>query len=371
MSSRLFSVLAVLAAVIFLTPTGGVLAAEAWQAEYDELVVKAKKEGEVVVYGGTGRERRRVRVEPFQKKYGIKVSYVAGRSSQLIEKIRAEHGAGVFEGDVYFGRPPDVRRLKNEGILTPLKPLLFLPEVTDTSKFFKNKHWYTDPEQKYGMITAAYQSNVISFNTKRVNTDSFESMWDLLKPKFKGRIVINDPEPGGGANGVLVWMYVSQKMGPKFIRRLLTEAEPSFQQDCRQAVDLLAKGVYDISLFCYSNVRRAKKQGLPVGNLVKAVKEGAILAMGGSNEVMVLKRPPHPNAQKLYVNWWFSKEGQIAFQELDRDYQSIRNDIPIDPVPEERRRRSGVDYVYPDGNTKGAQMAKEVNELWWKIRRGK
>ena len=83
-------------------------------------------------------------------------------------------------------------------------------------------------------------------------------------------------------------MYVSQKMGPKYIRRLLTEMEPIFQDECRQAVDLLAKGVYDIGLFCYSNVRRAQKQGLPVANLVKVVKEGSILAMGGSNAAMVL-----------------------------------------------------------------------------------
>ena len=371
MASRFFRSLVLFAGMGLIAPPWGALAAEAWKAEYDELVAKAKKEGEVVIYGGTGRERRRVRTEPFQKKYGIKVSYVAGRSSELIEKLRAERRAGVFEGDVYFGRPPDVRRLKREGILTPLKPLLFLPEVTDTSKFFKGRHWYTDPEQKYGMITAAYQSNVISFNTKSVKPSSFKSMMDIFDPKFKGRIVINDPEPGGGASGVLVWMYVSDMMGPKYIRRLLTEMKPAFQRDCRQAVDLMAKGVYDIALFCYSSVRRAKKQGLPVGNLRTALKEGAILAMGGSNEVMVLARPRHPNAQKLYVNWWFSKEGQIAFQELDRDYQSIRNDIPIDPVPMERRRRDGVDYIYPDAETKGAQWAADANKLWWSIRRGK
>ncbi|NIO06667.1 MAG: extracellular solute-binding protein [Deltaproteobacteria bacterium] len=370
MLCKFFLALVLFAGIGLIAPSAGPLAAEDWKKEYNELVAKAKQEGEVVVYGGTGRERRRVRTEPFEKKYGIKVSYVAGRGSELIEKLRAERRAGVFEGDIFFGRPPEVRRLKNDGALTPLKPLLFHPEVTDTSKFFQGRHWYPDPEQKYAMITAAYQSNVISFNTKKVKPESFKSMYDLFDPKYRGRIVINDPEPGGGASGVLVWMYVSKKMGPEYIRRLLTETKPAYQRDCRQAVDLMAKGVYDIALFCYSDVRRAERQGLPVGNLVTSLKEGAILAMGGSNVLMALSRAPHPNAQKLYVNWWFSKEGQIAFQELDRDYQSIRNDIPIDPVPEERRRKDGVDYVYPDAETKGAQWAKEANELWWKIRRG-
>ena len=374
MSSRLFSVLVMCATMALAIPPKVSLAAEThgkqpWQAEYDELVAKAKQEGEVVVYAGSGRERRRARTQPFEQKYGIKVSYVAGSTNELIEKIRAEHAAGVFQGDVFFGRPPEIARLLEEKTLAPLKPLLFLPEVTDTSTFFQSKHWYSDPEQKYGMITSAFQSNVISFNTNRVNSDSFNSMWDIFKPEFKGRIVITEPEPGSGANGVLVWMYVSKKMGPNYIRRLLTEMEPTFQQECRQAVDLLAKGAHSIGLFCYSDVRRAQRQGLPAVNRIKPVKEGSVLAMGGSNAVAALARAPHPNAQKLYLNWWFSKEGQIAFQKLDREYQSIRNDIPIDPVPEERRRQPDVDYVFPDAEVKGAQWASEANDLWWKIRK--
>jgi len=196
-------------------------------------------------------------------------------------------------------------------------------------------------------------------------------MWDLLKPKYKGRIAINDIEPGSGANSALIYMYVSQQMGPKYIQRLLTEMEPVFQQDCRQIVDLLAKGVYDFALFCASFTRRATAQGLPVLNWDKPMKEGAFLQMGGSNQIAVLVKPAHPNAQKLYANWWLSREGQKAFQELDRDYQSIRIDLPLDPVPAVRRRRKGTKYVFPDASKEIAQWSREVNELWWKIRRGK
>jgi len=377
MSFRLFlSVLAICVMAAPATPQGGPLAAEMatkanWQAEYEELVAKAKQEGEVVVYGGSGRERRRARTEPFEQKYGIKVSYVGGATNEVVEKIRAEQAAGVFQGDVYFGRPPEIARLLKEKAMAPLKPLLFLPEVTDTSKFYQGKHWYSDPEQLYGQIHSAYQSNVISFNTKRINAERFQSMWDLFKPEFKGRIIITEPEPGSGASGVLVWMYVNKKLGANFIRRLLTETNPTYQPDCRQQVDLLAKGPFDFGLFCFSDMRRGQRQGLPVANRAEPVKEGSVLAMGGSNATAVLARAPHPNAQKLYVNWWFSREGQIAFQKLDREYQSVRNDIPIDPVPEERRRKPDVDYVYPDAEVQGAQWANEANDLWWSIRKTK
>ncbi len=372
MASRLFSVFVMCATVVLITPPGEPLRAqEGSQAEYEQLVAKAKQEGEVVVYSGRGRERRRARTEPFEQKFGIKVSYVSGRSSELVEKIRAERRAGVFEGDIYFGRPPGTARLMREKVLAPLKPLLFLQEVTDTSRFYQGKHWYTDPGDQYAMIFSAYHSGAFSINTRRVASDSITSLWDLLQPKYKGRIVINDPEPGTGANSSLIYMYVNQQMGPKYIQRLLTEMEPVFQRDCRQIVDLLAKGVYDIALFCSSNTRRGTAQGLPVLNWDKSMKEGAFLQMGGSNQIAVLVKPAHPNAQKLYANWWLSREGQKAFQELDRDYQSIRTDLPLDPVPAKRRRRKGTKYIFPDASKDVAQWAREANELWWKIRRGK
>ena len=60
---------------------------------------------------------------------------------------------------------------------------------------------------------------------------------------------------------------------------------------------------------------------------------------------------------------------QIAFQKLDREYQSVRNDIPTDPVPKSRLRKPGVDYVYPDAEVEGAKWANQANALWWKIRK--
>jgi iron(III) transport system substrate-binding protein len=376
MSSRLFSVLLMCATMALAIPPRVSLAAETrakqpWQAEYDELVAKAKQEGEVVVYAGSGRERRRARTQPFEQKYGIKVSYVSGSTNELIEKITAEYGAGVFQGDIFFGRPPDTARLLQARLLSPLKPLLFLPDVIDTSLFFQGRHWYTDPGDQYTMIFAAYAGDLISINTRRLGPDSIPSMLEILKPQYKRRIVIADPEPGGGANGVLIWMYVGKGMGPGYLRRLLTEAQPAFQQDCRQVADLLAKGVYDIALFCYSDVRTAKAQGLPVLNHPGPMKEGALLQMGGSNQIAVLGKPAHPNALRLYANWWLSREGQKAFQELDRDYQSIRTDLPVDPISKERRRREGVDYVFTDASKESPRWAQEVNELWWKIRREK
>ena len=356
---------AVLALLATETPTAVRMA---WAGEYAELVAKAKKEGEVVVYAGSGRERRRARTEPFQKKYGIKVSFVSGRSTEIAGKTRAEYAARVYLGDVWFGSGTRSADLAKEGILAPLEPLLFLPEVTDTSLFLGGKHWWRGVKKGISMINAAYQTNIISYNVKRIKGEEIESAWDLLKPKFKGRIALVEPDPGSGANQVLTWIYQSPQMGPEWIRRLLAEMKPGLFSDGRMATDRLAQGVYDIGMFFYSAARRGAAIGLPIANRTKPFKEGAMLSSGGSNDVAILARPPHPNAQKLYVNWWLSREGQSSFQKLDRDYQSIRNDIPVDAVPVERRRQPGVNYFFPAANTNTPIWAGKVNKLWWNTR---
>jgi hypothetical protein len=49
----------------------------------------------VVVYAGSGRERRRAKTEPFEKKNGIKHLVRSGSTNELSQKIPAEYGAGV------------------------------------------------------------------------------------------------------------------------------------------------------------------------------------------------------------------------------------------------------------------------------------
>jgi len=179
MASRLFSVFVMCATVVLITPPGEPLRAqEGSQAEYKQLVARAKQEGEVVVYSGRGRERRRARTERFEQKFGIKVSYVSGRSSEVIEKIRAERRAGVFEGDIYFGRPPGTARLMREKVLAPLKPLLFLQDVTDTSLFYQGKHWYTDPRDDIQCVCKRclfYQHPAIGHGFDNVYVGPFEA----------------------------------------------------------------------------------------------------------------------------------------------------------------------------------------------------
>ena len=73
----------------------------------------------------------------------------------------------------------------------------------------------------------------------------------------------------------------------------------------------------------------------------QSLKKGEDQPGGGA--FYVLDSPPNPNAQKLFANWFLSREGQIFAQKASGS-QSLRTDIPLDGVNEASIRNPDVDY---------------------------
>ncbi len=65
--------------------------------------------------------------------------------------------------------------------------------------------------------------------------------------------------------------------------------------------------------------------------------------------INIINKAPHPNAAKVFLNWFLSREGQATFQRAEVDAgspsDSLRVDIAKDYIPEPDRRRSGVKYL--------------------------
>lgn len=141
--------------------------------------------------------------------------------------------------------------------------------------------------------------------------------------------------------------YYNPAIGPKFIRRLFSEMGVTIFRSSRQGVDWLAKGRFALCFFCSTQVERAKQQGLPVDSF-GILKEGANLVFGGGT-IGLVNRAPHPNAAKLFINWFLSREGQLAaYQAMvkNRGYasESRRVDIPKDKVLPFKREKN-VKYM--------------------------
>jgi iron(III) transport system substrate-binding protein len=152
--------------------------------------------------------------------------------------------------------------------------------------------------------------------------------------------------------------YYNPKLGPDFIRRLFSEMNMTLFRDERQGTDWLAAGKFEICFFCSAaQIGDAANKGLPVGAF-GPMKEGVGLVTTLASLAVPSGRP-HPNAAKVFINWYLSREGQITLQEglskLGDDLQSLRTDIPVEYIPAGYRRPEGGNYLDLDSRQEWLQ----------------
>ncbi len=319
------------------------------QEEWGKTLAAAKKEGQVNVYiGGWG-----VVLDEgvFQKRFPeIKLVGVALRGGgDIAKRILAERRAGKYLADVSIeGFNSNYNILYAAKVFDPIKPALILPEVADESKWWRGKHSYLDPEGQYVLrFNGVPQTGAAHYNSQQVNPKEFTSFWDFLNPKWKGKIEARDARVPGPGNGALRFFYHNPELGPQFIRRLFSEMEITLFRDFRQGPDWLAAGKFVICFFC-SDIPKARRQGLPVDSF-GAMKEGAGL-VSQYGTIGLANNAPHPNAAKVFINWFLSREGQVTLQRAlaktsDEAPDSLRIDIPKDDVPAENKRMDGMKYL--------------------------
>lgn len=336
-----------------------------WKRAWEKTVNAAKKEGQVNIYMyGYWRV-----FQEFQKKYPkIKVVSVTGSGSQMAGRIMAERRAGKYIADVFSsGANTNFNVLYKGKALQPLKPAFILPEVLDKSRWYERRLPFTDPKAKYIFAFIANPSSAqFYYNTNLFNPKEFKSFWELLDPKLKGEIVSLVPT-NTSFGGAMQFLYRNTELGPEFIKRIFGEMDITFSANSRQMTDWLAKGKFALCMGC-RRVQRAKRQGLPVDDLDTSTwKEGAGLSVSGGT-LSLFNRAPHPNAAKVFVNWFLSQEGQMALQELgnpDDPPNSRRIDIPKDRVSPSNKMVKGrkyLDILRPEWQdmTPIFKLAKEV-----------
>jgi iron(III) transport system substrate-binding protein len=336
-----------------------------WKKDWERTLAEAKKEGQVTIYI----YRYERLLADFRKEYpDINVVSVTGRGNELTNRIMAERRAGKFIADVYSGGTNSLYNTLYKGkALDPIKPLLILPEVTDVTKWWGKEHRYADPEGKYIFSYIGSPSNAqLAYNTHQVKPKEFKSYQDVIHPKWKGKIVSLDPRDTG-LGATMQFYYYSPELGPEFMKKFFGGMDITYAKNFRQMTDWLAQGRFAICMGCKDSMR-AKNQGLPVDDFdTNRWKEGSSFSAGGGS-LSLMNQAPHPNAAKVFLNWFLSRKGQIALQQLgdvDDPANSRRIDIPKDDIPPDNRLQPGVKYfdvVKPEyGDMKPIfDLAKEI-----------
>jgi ABC-type Fe3+ transport system substrate-binding protein len=204
------------------------------------------------------------------------------------------------------------------------------------------------------------------YNSKLVDPKEFHSYWDALTPKWKGKVLLFE-RPGTGSPN-MVRFYYNPQLGPDFVRKLWSEMELVVSQERRQATDWLGTGKFSLCFDC-ADTDMARKQGVPVNEFEHAnLKEAAgEISTSGNSGVALINKAANPNAARIFINWFLSRQGQAVWQDVMNKKvvepsDSMRVDIPKDNVLPPSRRDEGKKYTVV-GFQDPEPVAKLINEL--------
>jgi len=286
----------------------------------DTVVDGARKEGKVVVYTGVERAGAQALVAAFSKKYPfIAAETVRASSSKLATRLDAEIEADRVQGDVF-----------EFSLLYLTASLRQRDEILryDSPEYAHFPAGYADP----GYWAATGVSNIIILlNSRKVAEANIpQSWWDLTKPYWKNKLTIDNIEVSGTGYNWLVAIVNDQRLGSKFIEEL-GRNRPVLERGHAGMAQKVAAGEYaaaaEMADFHLNNLRTAAPSA-PVRGVWP--KEGV------PNEPWtagILKRAPHPNAAKLYMDFLLSPEGQALYVKL-MGWRSARADVPAPEIKE-------------------------------------
>jgi len=342
-----------------------------WQLKYDAVLEAALAEGEVVIaMGGSASRNYGPRFDAFENETGIKVIAATGRGSQQVEKIRSEREAKLFTTDLWMTGVTSTKGANNIGALQDNFLEHFIrPDILDANNWMDGKHWFPNGLENTTMAFCASPNVQFSYNTDLVDPSTLKSYNDLVDGRFNGMIVGILPWEPGQTNGEF-WIN-TPALGAAFMDKLILEVDAEWVVDGQQGVDLLANGVKAIFMptgNASDDIDDLREQGLPVANhLGDGLAEGSVLGIGGTCSVSILKDAPNPNAQTIFLNWWYSGDNLHSVQGITND-QSLRNDVSSNNLDPQYIRNPDIKYFFPeadpdvDPNNPGLAYARKVAE---------
>ncbi len=290
------------------------------EAAWQKVVEAAKKEGVINFYSITLIGKAGVEVmKAFKAKYGITLELVAGKGSQLAEKIRMEQRSKSYVADLFEGTGATYAILKREGLLQSVaRGLPAIKEGMEKSKFS------TSPtEDAEGEVMVGTQVlNGFYYNTNLVKPGEVPKSWyDLLDPKWKGKIYLLNPLYGTGIE--LHVVAFDKILGMDYYKKLFKQGKVAGPSGGREVKDKVARSEVAIAgPSVVTTLIPDMVAGAPVRPL--DLKEGNLMR---TNNFLATKNGPHPNATKVFLNWVYSREGHLVYTKA-LGLDGIRNDIP-------------------------------------------
>lgn len=315
---RLFGALAIVVTAV----------APAWAAEGDlcpkpqELpgfktcadVAKAEAEGEVVIYAPDPEAAEQKVLAAFRAAFPkIKTTYVRLQTGALYAKVLAERQARSYLFDVLdlsdMGMALDFQ--KRGGYVRYLSPEL--AAYRPAAKSQPEGLW------TWGAIGPAG----ITYNPDVVSAAEAPKTWqDFLDPKWQDGVTVKVSNSGLQH---VSWYELRRIYGPEYWQKFALLKPRAFDSYVQQYDRLVNQQDKVIHTGQYSGYLEWKAKGAPVAFNVPPDGMPATPEAWG-----LVADGPHPNAARLYLDWFLSAAGQKA-NEDGLYLHSMRADVPAPP----------------------------------------
>ncbi len=306
-----------------------------------------EKPKKLTMYIGVVEEQALRIAQEFEKETGIKVEFVRMSGGEILSRVRAEKDAP--KASVWYGGPADsFVAAKSENLLQPYKSPN-AEKIKDTMK---------DPEGYWTGIYTEVLGFILDDRWFEENNVEKPKQWDdLLKPEYKGQIVVANPGSSGTAFLLLSgFIQEREEKGGLEYMKALNKNIKQYTKSGSAPAKSAALGEAAIGITFIHNGMRHMEEGFENLSVV-APSDGT---WGSTAAVGIINNAPEPEAAKMFVDWALTKNAQEIGQKF-KSYQFPTN--PEAKVPEKAEPFKDVKLFKYDLNWSGENRAKLV-EKW-------
>ena len=277
------------------------------------LVAKAQGEGKAAFYANI------TAVEPvmeaFTKTCGVKPEYTRISTTKFVATALTEHAAGKFMADVLQAPMPILEILKDKGILASYRSPMAAAYPEWTKK--------DEKIQTFGIEYVA-----LIYNRDLVKPADVPKRYeDITDPKWRNKIVMPDPASHPTTISWLVGMkeqvFKSEEAWMKFVKGL-AENKPMFVASFGPTPTPVESGEKLIAISMPKYIITKAPAPLDWARVSQPM-------LGTPRGIGVVASAPHPNAARLFVDFWLSRDAMKILADKVGEYVLYSSVYPSIP----------------------------------------
>jgi iron(III) transport system substrate-binding protein len=328
---------------VFLLIVAALFMPAAGLGQDSKLIEAGKKDGKLVLYGTMQGDTFELLEKAFLRKTGITIDYWRTSATKVMERALNEARAGKALFDLIMSTEDTQRIMLKEGILAKYES----PMIKDFPKDSIDPQ--LGPRARNHIVGIVYNKDSIK------PADAPKTLEDLVKPQYRGKIVMADPTLHTTTAQWLANLYklIGKERAEKFIRDLAA-LKPMLVESFAPAADRITSGETPIGISYVYYVFLNGQKGAPLDYV-----RGDYRLLGDASYMSLFHKAPHPNAAKAFIDFFLDQESMSL---MARNGEFVNRKGVYPPVPDADK----IKFVEMDdlGESFYAEKRKEFQKLF-------